>query len=63
MEDLEELYSANSEIRYITIELMKISVKKKVPFIVIAKEFVKNARVLHNLIKKTYGKKKNITKG
>ncbi|MEM4295807.1 MAG: hypothetical protein QXS91_03305 [Candidatus Anstonellales archaeon] len=58
MDELDEFYSANSEIRYITIELMKISARRKQPFSVIAREFVKNAKMLQFLIKKSAKKKK-----
>ena len=54
MDDFDELdydrESANSEIRYLTLELMKIAVKKNKPFKDIAKEFVENVYYMKNLI-------------
>ncbi len=34
--------SANSEIRYLTLELMKIAVREKKPFKQVVKEFIEN---------------------
>lgn len=48
----EEIRDVNSEIRYITLELMKMSEKRKIPFKKIAEEFVNNANILHELIQK-----------
>jgi len=39
-----------SEIRYITIELMKIANERKVPFKKIAKEFIDNVNTLIRMI-------------
>ena len=52
MDDFDDIYSINAEIRYLTIELMKIAIKKKKSFKKVAKEFVKNARTLQNIIKR-----------
>ncbi|MEM2174961.1 MAG: hypothetical protein QXS37_02275 [Candidatus Aenigmatarchaeota archaeon] len=45
--DREKIYS---EIRYLTIELMKISYEKKIPFEKVAKEFLKNVKKMIELI-------------
>ncbi len=42
-EELEELAAINSELRYITLELMKIAVSKDKPFDWVLKEFTSNA--------------------
>jgi hypothetical protein len=39
-----------SEIRYITIELMKIANERKVPFKKVAKEFIDNVNLLMKII-------------
>jgi hypothetical protein len=52
MDDFEDIYSINAEIRYLTIELMKIAIKKKKSFKKVAKEFVKNTRTLQKMIKR-----------
>ena len=49
---LEDLTNINTEIRYITVELMKIAAKKKVGFESVAKEFLNNAYLLHEMIDK-----------
>lgn len=46
-EDLEDSYS---ELRYITLELMKIAVRKNKPFEEVAKEFITNLFYLQKLI-------------
>ena len=43
-------YSANSELRYITLELMKLAEKKGITFEEISGEYVKNTFYLKNLI-------------
>ena len=48
--DEEELGSINVEIRYITLELMKIAEKRGKPFDLIAEEFVGNVKTLHKTI-------------
>ncbi|MEM3431707.1 MAG: hypothetical protein QXF07_02690 [Candidatus Micrarchaeia archaeon] len=45
--------SVNSEIRYITIELMKIAAQKGITFEEVAREFLKNAIFLKRLIEIT----------
>lgn len=57
MPNFEEIQNINTEIRYITIELMKISVQRKVPFRAVAEEFLENANALNELIRRT-GKRK-----
>ncbi len=47
----DELVSANSEVRYISLELMKIASREKRSFEEVAKEFVDNVYYLHTLIK------------
>lgn len=47
----DELVSANSEVRYISLELMKIACKEKRSFKEVANEFVENVYYLHTLIK------------
>lgn len=42
----------NSEIRYITVELMKIAAQRKVKFKVVAEEFLDDAYLLHGLIQR-----------
>ncbi len=44
--------AANTEIRYITIELMKIASRRKKPFGQLAYEFVSNTYTLEKMIKK-----------
>lgn len=41
--DLEELASINSEIRFLTVELMKIAAKRNLSFEAVLEEFVSNA--------------------
>jgi len=50
---LEDDDSTNSEIRYITIELMKIATQKGVTFEEASREFLKNAVFLKRLIEIT----------
>jgi len=57
----EEIPNINTEIRYITVELMKIAAKRKVSFEVIAKEFLENTYLLHEMIDKET--KKSRSKG
>ncbi|MFH1447716.1 MAG: hypothetical protein ABIG39_02535 [Candidatus Micrarchaeota archaeon] len=47
----DELVSANSEVRYISLELMKIACKEKRSFKEVAHEFVDNVYYIHMLIK------------
>ncbi len=44
--------AANSEIRYITIELMKLAARKKKPFAQMGYEFVSNTYTLEKMIRK-----------
>lgn len=46
----DERYAANSELRYITLELMKLAQKRKVPFEKISEEYVRNTFHLKNAI-------------
>lgn len=50
-EELEE-NDVNSELRYITLALMKIAARRKKPFRKIAKEYIKNVYILRQLIDK-----------
>ena len=49
---IEEIQNINTEIRYMTLELMKIAARRKVKFETVAKEFFKNANTLHNMLYK-----------
>jgi hypothetical protein len=46
----DEAVSVNSEIRYISLELMKIAAKEKRSFREVASEFVDNVCYMHRLI-------------
>lgn len=43
-------YAANSELRYITLELMRLAEKKNLPFSQMAEDYVKNTFHLKKLI-------------
>ena len=45
----------NSEMRYITLELMKISERRKKPFAKVAREYISNVYRLRRLIKSKAG--------
>jgi len=47
----EEIASINSEMRFITLELMKLAQKKKKSFREVAKEFIENVYCLEGMIK------------
>jgi hypothetical protein len=47
----EEVVSVNAEVRYISLELMKIASREKRSFREVAGEFVDNVYVMHDLIK------------
>lgn len=47
----DEIVSVNSEVRYISLELMKIASKEKRSFKEVASEFVDNVYYMHSLIK------------
>lgn len=49
----EEVASINSEMRFITLELMKLAHKKKKSFREVANEFISNVYVLDKLIKES----------
>jgi hypothetical protein len=49
---MEENYEINSEIRYLTIELMKLAYQNKKSFKQVSKEFIENAFYLKEMIKK-----------
>lgn len=51
----EDIESVNSELRYITIELMKIAAQKKISFDEAALEFLKNATLLQKMIESSDG--------
>ena len=44
--------SANSEIRYLTLELMKIAIRKNKSFEEVAQEFIRNVYYMRDLISK-----------
>lgn len=43
LEEMDELASVNSEVRYLTVELMKIAAGEKKSFAEVNKEFLQNA--------------------
>ncbi|MEM3555818.1 MAG: hypothetical protein QXF56_03830 [Candidatus Micrarchaeia archaeon] len=49
----EEIASINSEMRFITLELMKLAQKKKKSFREVAREFIKNVYCLEGMIKES----------
>lgn len=51
----EDMESVNSELRYITIELMKIAAQKKMPFDEVAREFLGNTMMLQKMIEASEG--------
>jgi hypothetical protein len=51
----EDMESVNSELRYITIELMKIAAQRKQPFAEVAKEFLQNTNLLQRMIEMAEG--------
>jgi hypothetical protein len=42
----------NSELRYLTLQLMKIAIKTKKPFKVIARQYVRNMYTLYKILQK-----------
>ncbi len=48
----DETVSVNSEVRYISLELMKIAAKEKRSFREVAGEFVNNVYYMHSLIQR-----------
>ncbi|MFH0818152.1 MAG: hypothetical protein V1909_05995 [Candidatus Micrarchaeota archaeon] len=51
----DEAVSVNSEVRYISLELMKIAAKEKRDFKEVAGEFVDNVYYMHQLIQQGTG--------
>jgi len=51
----DEAAGVNSEMRYIALELMKISERKKKPFNKVAREYISNVYRLRRLIKSKAG--------
>ncbi len=49
--EFEDLASINSELRYITIELMKLAAQRGIPFEEALGEFLKNTSTLRNSIR------------
>ena len=49
--DEDELAQVNAEMRFITLELMKIAVKRRAPFREVANEFVQNVYTLKRAIR------------
>ncbi len=50
--DEDEEYSANSELRYLTLELMKIAISEHKTFKEVVHEFIDNVFYLKNVISK-----------
>ena len=48
----DELAQANSEMRFLTLELMKIALKRRVPFRNVVDEFIENVYLLERTVKK-----------
>ncbi|MFP3950396.1 MAG: hypothetical protein ACLFUZ_04900 [Candidatus Micrarchaeia archaeon] len=46
----EESFTANSELRYITLELMRLAEKRNIPFEQMAEEYIQNTFRLKKLI-------------
>jgi len=46
----DEAYSANSEMRYISLELMKLAQKSGKPFAQVAREYIENTALLQEMI-------------
>lgn len=51
----EDIESVNSELRYITMELMKIAAQRKMTFEDVAREFLGNATLLQKMIESSEG--------
>jgi hypothetical protein len=62
MEDPEDAGVVSSEIRYITIELMKIASREKKSFSKVASEFIGNAYALNSLIEESIAKTETFRK-
>jgi len=50
IDDLEDIEETSSEIRYLTLELMKLARREEKKFEDIVSEFIKNAYLLQNVI-------------
>jgi len=57
VEQFEELAAVNSELRFITLELMKIAASKNQPFEDVLKEFTQNVFKLKTNLSKECGQK------
>jgi len=53
----DEIASINSEMRFITLELMKLAQKKRKSFKQVAKEFISNVYTLDKMIKESGARK------
>jgi len=62
MEDPEEAVTMSSEIRYITMELMKIASRDKKSFSKVASEFISNTYALNALIEESISKTESFRK-
>lgn len=51
----DDIESVNGELRYITIELMKIAAQRKRPFDEVAREFLQNTTLLQRMIEVSEG--------
>ena len=51
-DDFEDFSGVNSELRYLTLELMKIAVKKGISFKEVCNEFIENVEHLHTTIER-----------
>ena len=49
-EDFEDFSTINAELRYLTLELMKIAIKSERSFEEVVKDFVDNVNTLHRAI-------------
>ena len=56
----DEPYSANSELRYITLELMRLADKKNVSFGQMAEEYISNTFYLKKLIEEKESHEKDL---
>ena len=62
MENSDDLEAVSSEIRYITIELMKIASREKKSFGKIASEFISNTYALNSMIEESIARTESFRK-
>jgi len=58
----EELQSTNTELRYLTLELMKLAQKNNTSFEVVVKKYVQNVKIMQQLISESVGPSGSIKK-